>query len=173
MTDSFRKDNDLAKLVVNVGVGRARNLAQFEEKVLPAIMEELAVITGQRPSPRAAKKAVASFKTREGDIVGLQVTLRGARMREFLTKLIRIVLPRVKDFRGLDARAVDAHGNLNIGFREQYVFPEINPEKSKVSFGLQATIVPRSKDRARAIAFYESIGVPLKGLVQNNKPKAQ
>lgn len=158
----FRKDNNLAKLVVNVGVGRARNLTQFEEKVLPTIMEELAAITGQKPSPRATKKAVASFKTREGDIVGLQVTLRGARMREFLTKLIRIVLPRVKDFRGLDRKNVDTHGNLNIGFREQYVFPEINPEKSKVSFGLQATIVPRSRNRDRAIAFYESIGVPLK-----------
>lgn len=162
MTKLFRKDNDLEKIVVNVGVGRARTMTQFEEKVLPAIQEELATITGQRAAPRAAKKAVASFKTREGDVVGLQVTLRGIRMREFLTRLIRIVLPRVKDFRGLERTNVDAHGALNIGLREQYVFPEINQEKSKVSFGLQVTVVPRVRSRDRAIAFYESIGVPLK-----------
>ncbi len=162
MTKAFRKDNDLEKIVVNVGVGRARNLTQFEEKVLPAIQEELSVVTGQKPSPRAAKKAVASFKTREGDVVGLQVTLRGARMRDFLEKLVRIVLPRVKDFRGLDMRAVDERGALNVGLREQYVFPEINQEKSKVSFGIQVTVVPRTRNRARAIAFYESAGVPLK-----------
>lgn len=162
MTKPFRKDNDLEKIVVNVGVGRARTMTQFEEKVLPAIQEELAAITGQRAAPRAAKKAVASFKTREGDVVGLQVTLRGVRMREFLARLIRIVLPRVKDFRGLERGNVDTHGALNIGLREQYVFPEINQEKSKVSFGLQVTVVPRVRDRARALAFYESIGVPLK-----------
>jgi large subunit ribosomal protein L5 len=162
MMKPFRKDNDLMKIVVNVGVGRARTLAQFEEKVLPAIMEELAAVTGQKPALRTAKKAVASFKTRAGDVVGLQVTLRGARMREFLTRLVRVVLPRVKDFRGLDRRNIDEHGNLNIGLGEQYVFPEINPEKSKVAFGLQVTVVPRTHNRERAIAFYESFGVPLK-----------
>ncbi|MDP3975125.1 MAG: 50S ribosomal protein L5 [Candidatus Jorgensenbacteria bacterium] len=169
MTKPFRKDNDLTKIVVNIGVGRARTMAQFEEKVLPAIQEELAAITGQKAAPRPTKKAVANFKTREGDIVGLQVTLRGARMREFLTKLVRIVLPRVKDFRGLERTNVDGHGNLNIGLREQYMFPEINPEKSKVSFGLQVTVVPRTRDRERAIAFYDSIGVPLKRLSQKSK----
>lgn len=161
------------KIVVSVGVGRARSLAQFEEKVLPGIISELAALTGQKAAPRAAKKAIASFKTREGDIVGLQVTLRGARMQEFLARLIRIVLPRVKDFRGLDRKNVDAHGALNIGLREQYVFPEINPEKSKVSFGLQVTVVPRTRDRARAIAFYESVGVPLKSSVQDSKSKTK
>lgn len=162
MEKKFRKDNNLEKIVVNVGVGRMRAFPQFDEKVLPAIAEELSMITGQKPSPRPTKKAVASFKTREGDVVGLQMTLRGARMREFLTKLVRVVLPRVKDFRGLERSNVDANGNLNIGLREQYVFPEINPEKSKTQFGLQVTVVPRVRDRARAIAFYESAGVPLK-----------
>ncbi|MBI2278587.1 MAG: 50S ribosomal protein L5 [Candidatus Brennerbacteria bacterium] len=162
MTKQFRKDNDLEKIVVNIGVGRARTLPQFDEKVLPEVAASLAAVTGQKAASRAARKAVASFKTRAGDVVGLQVTLRGVRMREFLTKLIRIVLPRVKDFRGLDRSNVDARGNLNVGIREQYVFPEINPEKSKVSFGLQITVVPRMQNRARAIAFYESIGMPLK-----------
>lgn len=162
MANTFRKDMDLEKIVVSVGVGRARSQPQFEEKILPAIMEELATITGQKPSPRPARKAVASFKTRAGDIVGLQVTLRGARMRDFFTRLVRVALPRVKDFRGISRTSVDAHGNLNVGIREQYVFPEINPEQSKFSFGLQITVVPRTRDRARAIAFYESFGVPLK-----------
>lgn len=162
MQKSFRKDNDLEKIVVNVGVGRARQLSQFEEKIFPAIVEELAVITGQKPAPRPAKKAVASFKTRAGDIVGLQITLRGARMREFLTKMVRVILPRVKDFRGLGRTSVDARGNLSIGIRDQYVFPEINPEKSKVSFGLQVTVVPRVRNRTKALAFYESFGIPLK-----------
>jgi len=170
MQKNFRKDLDLEKIVVNVGVGRARSQAQFDEKVLPAITEELAAVTGQKASPRPAKKAVASFKTRQGDIVGLTVTLRGARMREFLTKLVRVVLPRVKDFRGLSRDSVDAHGNLNIGLREQYVFPEINPEKSKFGFGIQVTVVPRARNRERAIAFYESIGVPLK---QSEKGKGK
>ncbi len=116
----------LEKIVVNVGVGRARQNAQFEEKQLPEILKEIAEITGQKPAPRQAKKAVAGFKTREGDIVGLQVTLRGKRMEDFLTRLIRVVFPRVKDFRGIDPKNVDHAGNLNVGFREQYVFPEIN-----------------------------------------------
>lgn len=153
----------LEKIVVNVGVGKQRGQnMQFDEKVLPEIMAELALITGQRPSPRQAKKAIAGFKTRTGDIIGLQVTLRGKRMQDFFTRIIRMVLPRVKDFRGLDPKNVDHSGNLNIGFREQYVFPEINIEKSKVHFGLQVTIVPADKNRAKAIAFYKSAGVPLR-----------
>lgn len=153
----------LSKIVVNVGVGKLRGQnAQFDEKALPELMNELALITGQRPAPRQAKKSIAGFKTRTGDVIGLQVTLRGKRMQDFFTRIVRIVLPRVKDFRGLDLKNIDHAGNLNIGFREQYVFPEINVEKSKVHFGLQVTIVPTTKNREQAIAFYRSAGVPLK-----------
>jgi len=152
----------LEKVVVNVGVGKLRNQPQFDEKVLPEVMQELALITGQKPAPRQTAKAVASFKTREGDIVGLQVTLRGKRAHAFLEKIVRLVLPRVKDFRGVDPKNVDEGGNLNLGFREQYVFPEINMEKSRIHFGLQVTVVPAARNRARALELYRSLGVPFK-----------
>ena len=152
----------LEKIVVNVGVGKLRNLANFDDKVLPAVMEEIALITGQKPSTRQTKRSIAGFKTREGDVVGLQVTLRRQRMGGFLNKVTHVVLPRVKDFRGLELSNVDTHGNLNFGFREQFVFPEVSAEKSKVIFGMQVTIVPREQNRENAIDFYRSIGIPLK-----------
>ncbi|MEK7512771.1 MAG: 50S ribosomal protein L5 [Patescibacteria group bacterium] len=155
---------EVEKIVVSVGVGTLRNLSQFDEKVLPEIERELAMITSQRASRRPAKQSISSFKTREGDIVGLQVTLRNIRLRDFFTKVLTVVLPRVRDFRGLDQKSVDEGGNLNIGFREQTVFPEIEIEKSRVMFGIQVTVVPRDRNRERAIAFYRSVGVPFKGL---------
>lgn len=152
----------LSKLIVNSGVGKLRNQAQFDDKILPEIEKELAVITGQKPAERKAKKSISSFKIREGEVVGLQVTLRKQRMNDFLAKVVSVVLPRVKDFRGLELSNVDHDGNLNFGFREQTVFPEINPEKSRVVFGVQVTVVPKNKDREAAIALYRSLGVPLK-----------
>lgn len=153
---------NLEKIVVNVGVGKLRNQPNFEEKVIPEIIATIAAITGQAPAPRKAKKSIASFKLREGETVGLQVTIRRARMEQFLKRLVEIVFPRVKDFRGLEIKNVDEHGNLNVGFKDQFVFPEINIEKSRVSFGVQVTCVSKTKDRDAAIAFYRSIGVPLK-----------
>lgn len=152
----------LEKIVVNIGVGKLRNLQQFDDKILPEIEKEVALITGQKPARRGAKQSIAGFKTREGDVVGLQITLRRKKMNDFLNKIIRIVLPRVKDFRGIDIKNVDTHGNLNIGLREQTVFPEIVLEKSRTSFGIQVTCVPRSRNRAHAIDFYKSVGVPFK-----------
>ncbi|MDI6734054.1 MAG: 50S ribosomal protein L5 [Patescibacteria group bacterium] len=159
---NIHTQNKLGKIVVNIGVGKMRNQTQFEEKILPEIMKELSVITGQKPATRAAKKSIAGFKTRTGDIIGLKVTLRRRRMEDFFTRLIRVVLPRVKDFRGIDLKNIDEHGQLNIGFREQYVFPEIMIEKSRMNFGLQVTLVPIIKNRQTAIDFYRSVGVPLK-----------
>jgi large subunit ribosomal protein L5 len=160
MTDKFKK---LEKVVVNIGVGRQRGLAQFEEKILPEIAKEAALIVGQKLAPRKAKQSIAGFKIRAGDVVGLQATLRGNRMKGFITKLIKIVIPRVKDFRGIDQKNVDQNGNLNIGFRDQFVFPEIEPEKSNVSFGLQVTFVPGQQGkRAEAIELYRALGVPFK-----------
>ncbi|MFH0712770.1 MAG: 50S ribosomal protein L5 [Candidatus Jorgensenbacteria bacterium] len=156
----------LEKIVVNVGLGKLRNQPSFEDKILPAIEGELAIITGQKPARRQAKKSIAGFKTRAGDIIGLQVTLRGKMMANFLKRLINLVFPRVKDFRGIDLKNIDERGNLNVGFREQFVFPEISAEKSKMNFGLQITLVIFAKSRNDAIDFYRSIGVPLK------KPKS-
>jgi len=152
----------IEKIVVNIGIGKLTQRAQFKDKVLPEVIKELSIITGQKPAPRQAKKPIANFKTRTGDTIGLQVTLRGARMEDFFKKLIHLALPRVKDFRGISIDNIDEHGNLNIGFREQYVFPEINIDHSTVNFGLQVTIVPKIKNRAKVIDFYKSSGVPLK-----------
>lgn len=154
--------NFLEKIVVSIGVGKMRGATHFEDKILPEIEKELALLTGQKPARRKAKKAISNFKTRIGDVVGLQVTLRGKKMEDFFTRMNTIVFPRVKDFRGLDVKNIDANGNLNIGFKEQYVFPEIIIEQSNVSFGVQVTCVPRLQRRDAAIDFYRSAGVPLK-----------
>jgi large subunit ribosomal protein L5 len=152
----------LEKIVVSVGIGKMRQNQQFEEKILPGIIEELALITGQKAALRAAKKSIAGFKSRKGDIIGLAVTLRGKRMEDFLKRLINIALPRVKDFRGIDLKSFDERGNLTIGFREHTVFPEINPETSKVNFGLQVTLVAGTKSKEEGIAFFRSLGMPIK-----------
>jgi len=159
MTDKYK---NLEKIVVSAGIGKLRNQPQFDEKILPEIMKDISMITGQKPIPCPAKKAIAGFKTRKGDVVGVAVTLRGRMMRDFALKVIRVVLPRVKDFRGLSLENVDSGGNLNIGLKEQVVFPEIEAEHSRVQFGLQITFVPVLKKRKEAIEFYQSIGVPFR-----------
>ena len=167
MTKHAKPSSDnsfLEKIVVNVGVGRLRQQANFDDRILPDIIKEVAAITGQKPANRAARKSIAGFKVRENEIVGLQVTLRGSRMENFLKLTVAAAFPRVKDFRGVEVSQVDENGNLNVGFKDQYVFPEINPEKSRVPFGFQVTLVPRVKNREAAIDFYRSFGVPLKSL---------
>jgi large subunit ribosomal protein L5 len=154
--------NHLEKIVVSVGVGRLRQNQQFEEKVLPGIIEELGLITGQKAAPRSAKKSIATFKLREGEIVGLTTTLRGKRMQDFLSRMINISLARVRDFRGIDLKHFDKRGNLTVGFREHTVFPEINAETSKVNFGLEVTLVANTKTKEEGIAFFRSLGMPLK-----------
>ena len=152
----------IEKIVVGAGLGRLSQQGQFEEKILPEAVKEFALITGQKASTRPAKKSIAGFKIREGQIIGLKATLRQRRMEDFFERLVKLALPRVKDFRGLDLGNVDESGNLNIGFKEQSIFPEIDMEKSKVNFGLQVTIVPRKKNRVFAIDLYRRLGLPLK-----------
>jgi len=152
----------LEKIVVNIGVGRLRQAQNFSDKILPEIEKELAEITGQKPSPRGAKKSIAGFKLRAGDIVGLKVTLRGKRMKDFLDKVIGIALPRVRDFRGIDLKKVDKSGNLSIGFREHSVFPEINLETSRVNFGIEITLVPNTVKKEEAVELYRKLGIPFK-----------
>lgn len=152
----------IEKVVVNCGVGRRSQEPQFEEKILPGIMNDLAAITGQKPHHRTAKKSIAGFKLRMGTIVGLRTTLRGKRALDFVKRLVHTALPRVRDFRGLPLTNVDRDGNLTFGIREHIVFPEISPEHAKANFGLEVTIVPSSRDRDRAIELYRSLGVPLR-----------
>ncbi len=152
----------LEKVVVNAGIGRASQMPQFEEKILPQVVRDLGLITGQKSQLRPARKSIAGFKMREGQTVGARVTLRGRKCIDFFERLITIVLPRVRDFQGIDLSAIDAHGVLNLGFREQFVFPEVNPEESLFTFSLGVNVVPRTKKRAAAIEAYRALGVPLK-----------
>ena len=129
--------------------------------ILAQVMRDLAIITGQKAQIRRAKISVAGFKIREGQIVGLRVTLRKKRMVDFFERFIRIVLPRVRDFGGLDLHSVDKNGSLNIGIKEQFVFPEVNPEESSFIFSLGVNVVPRHKSRTEALQAYRRLGVPL------------
>lgn len=160
----------IGKIVVNTGIGRLSQQAGFSDKILPELSRELSLIVGQKPQPREAKRSISGFKSREGQVIGLRVTLHGRRATDFLTRVINIALPRVKDFRGIDPKNVDQNGNLNMGLKEHIVFPEINPELSKVNFGFQITVVPRGiKDRESAVAFYRELGIPFKKLITKNQ----
>jgi large subunit ribosomal protein L5 len=147
----------LQKIVVSSGVGSAK-----DKNRVKIVEDRLGRITGQKPSTRSAKQSIAQFKVREGDTVGFQVTLRGARMYEFLEKLIHIALPRTRDFRGLNATAIDQMGNLTIGIKENSIFPEASEEDLKDVFGLAITLVSTAKDKKEAEAFYRHLGLPLK-----------
>ena len=150
----------LEKIVVNAGIGRLSQQPSFEEKLLPQVIRDLELIAGQRPQVRRAKKSIAGFKMREGQIIGLRVTLRHRKMVDFFERLITIVLPRVHDFRGVSDDSIDAGGVLNIGFREQFVFPEVNPEESPLTFSLGVNLVPRKRSRIAALDVYRAAGFP-------------
>jgi len=153
----------LEKIVVSVGVGKMRqNNAQFDDKILPEITKEFGSLVGQKPAVRGSKKSIASFKIRQGEVVGLVATLRGKRMVDFLSRLINVALPRVRDFHGIDTKNFDSRGNLTIGIKEHTVFPEINLEASKVNFGLEVSLVAGTKDEKEGMEFYRKLGLPIK-----------
>ncbi len=149
----------LTKVTVSVATGSAM---KRDKKRNDLVMDRLAKITGQKPTLRKAKKSVASFKTREGDQIGVAVTLRGARMFGFLDKLFNVSLPRTKDFRGINRTSVDAIGNITFGIKEHTIFPEIKDEELKDVFGMAVTIGTTAKTKEDATAFLELIGVPFK-----------
>jgi len=148
----------IVKIVVSSGVGKVNK----DKKRMELVEERLARITGQAPAQRAAKKAIANFKSRTGDVVGFQVTLRGARAESFFQKLVHIVFPRVKDFRGLSAKAIDEMGNITIGIKEHTVFPETSDEDAKDVFGLAVTITTTAKNAKEAEAYLRHMGLPLR-----------
>ncbi len=147
----------IVKVVVSSGVGSAKDKARVQ-----IVESRLARITGQKAAPRAAKASIAQFKMREGDVVGYQVTLRGARMYDFIDKLIHVALPRTRDFRGLSAGAIDTMGNLTIGIKDHTIFPETADEDLKDVFGIAITIVTTGKTKAEADAFFRHIGIPFR-----------
>ena len=148
----------VAKVVVSVGVGK---MAKDKNKV-DLVGERLGRITGQKPVVRGAKKAIATYKTRIGDKVGYQVTLRGKRAEDFLNRLIHVALPRTKDFKGISASSVDDMGNYTLGIKEHSVFPETADEDIRDVFGLAVTVVTTAKTKAEAKAYLTHLGFPFK-----------
>lgn len=147
----------IQKVVVSTAFGAA-----VDKKRREVIVDRLSRLTGQTPAPRAAKKSIATFKVRKGDPVGFQITLRGARMQAFMDKLIHVVLPRVRDFRGIKTSALDEMGNITIGIKEHTVFPETADEDMKDVFGLAITITTTAKNKKEAEAFLRHLGLPLR-----------
>ncbi len=162
MKDSFGYKNvmqapHVEKIIVSIGVGAVK-----DKKRLELIVDRMRKITGQQPAVRGAKKSIANFKIRTGDTAGYQITLRGARCQAFLDKFIHIVLPRVKDFRGIRPTSIDEMGNITIGLREHTVFPETSDEESKDIFGLSVTIATKAKNKKEAESFLRHLGLPLR-----------
>ncbi|MBX4198436.1 50S ribosomal protein L5 [Candidatus Parcubacteria bacterium] len=147
----------LEKVIVSAGVG-----SQKDKKKLELIIDRLTKITGQKPAPRGAKHSVSNFKTRQGDVVGYQITLRGKRMYDFLDRLLNIALPRTRDFRGISLKSIDEMGNYTLGIREHTIFPETADEDIKDIFGLAVTVVTSSKDNKVTKAYLTHLGFPFK-----------
>ena len=148
----------LVKVVVNMGVGEGAH----DSKALDSAMEDLAMITGQRPMITRARKSVANFRIREGNPIGCKVTLRGQRMYEFLDKLINVSLPRIRDFRGVSPQSFDGRGNYSLGLREQLIFPEISYDKVSQIRGMDVTIVTTAKTDEEAFELLKALGMPFR-----------
>ena len=164
MKDVFHYKNAMAvpkivKVILNVGTGTALKKDKNKNNV---IADRLSKITGQKPALRGAKQSISSFKIRQGDPIGVVVTLHGKRMYAFLEKLLNVALPRTKDFRGISRKAVDNIGNLTIGIKEHTIFPETADEDIKDVFGLSVTLVSTAKNKKEGTAFFEVLGIPFK-----------
>lgn len=148
----------LQKTVVNIGIGRiAREKGSDEE-----VVKFITAITGQKPTPCLARKSIAAFKTRAGQVIGYKATLRGRRMFDFLERFISAAIPRMRDFRGIDPKAVDGGGNLTVGVREHIIFPETISEDMRMIFGLEVTATTNAKTREEAVELFRLLGFPLK-----------
>lgn len=146
----------LEKIVINIGLGRAKD----DKKVIEAAKNTLRKITGQAPVETVAKNSIAGFKLREGNMIGLKLTLRGARMYEFMDRLINIVLPRLRDFHGVSLKAFDKQGNYSIGMTDQSVFPELTFEETTSTHGLQVVFVVKAMERDHSKALLTKFGLP-------------
>jgi len=149
----------LEKIVLNVGLGEAIK----QPKMLDSVVEELSIISGQRPVRKRAKKSIANFALRQGQEIGAAVTLRGARMWEFLDRFISTAVPRIRDFRGLTTRSFDGRGNYSVGIKEQMIFPEINFDQVEQIHGMDITIVTTANRDDQALALLRELGMPFRG----------
>jgi large subunit ribosomal protein L5 len=158
----------LEKIVINMGVGRAAG----QPSLVEGCVADLTVISGQKPIVTKARTSIANFKLREGQSIGVKVTLRGDRMWEFLDRLISVAIPRIRDFRGLPANSWDGHGNYTFGLSEQTMFAEIDPDKADQPRGMDITIVTTAKDNESAKALLDAYGFPFKkGADAENEPR--
>ena len=148
----------LDKVVINIGIGKIVKDTKFIEK----IRSDLALLSGQAPVFRKAKKSISGFKSRQGMKIGLMVTLRGKKMYDFIDRLINVALPGSRDFRGIELKNFDKMGNLNFGIKEHSIFPEIHYENIKDIFGLEVTVVTTAKDKDQSIELLRQIGFPIK-----------
>ena len=148
----------IMKVSINTGIGAFRD----NREALELFVQELTDIAGQKPFPRKARLSEAGFKVRKGDVIGYAVTLRGDKMWAFLDKLINVVLPRVRDFRGLGTESFDENGNYSLGIREHVIFPEVNPNAVKGIRGLQLTVVTTASDKRKNLALLEKLGFPFR-----------
>jgi large subunit ribosomal protein L5 len=148
----------LEKIVLNVGLGEAIK----QPRLLDSIVEELATITGQHPVKKRAKKSIANFGLRQGQEIGASVTLRGARMWEFLDRFVAVAIPRIRDFRGLNTRSFDGRGNYSVGLKEQMIFPEINYDDIEMIHGMDITFVTTATRDDHALALLKELGMPFK-----------
>lgn len=146
----------LEKIVINIGLGRSKD----DKKMIEAAKNTLRKVTGQEPVETVAKNSIAGFKLREGNMIGLKLTLRGDKMYEFMDRLINLVLPRLRDFHGVSAKAFDKQGNYSIGLVDQSVFPELTFEETTTTHGMQAVFVIKSEDKAHAKALLTKFGMP-------------
>ena len=158
----------IEKVIVSTGVGKID-----DKNKIALIQDRLAKITGQKPSARPAKQSIASFKLREGEVVGYQVTLRGEQMESFLDKYIHIALPQTRDFRGLNASSIDDMGNITLGVPEHTIFPETVDEELRDVFGFAVTIVTTAKTKAEAEALLRHVGIPFKEATEDTKKKSK
>lgn len=158
--DNANRVPRLEKIVINIGLGKAKD----DKKIIEAATNTLIKITGQKPIETTAKLSIAAFKLREGNKIGLKVTLRGDRMYEFMDRLINIVMPRLRDFHGVKLKAFDKSGNYSIGLYDQSVFPELTFEETTTPHGLQVVFVIRSEEPAHSKALLEKFGMPFEKL---------
>jgi large subunit ribosomal protein L5 len=166
----LKNDNEvprLEKVVINAGIGKALK----DERFMDIVSHTLTQISGQKPAKMRAKKSIAAFKIREGMTVGMKVTLRGRRMYDFVEKLIHVVLPRVRDFRGISPSSMDGNGNVSIGVKEHIVFPEINPEEVDRLHGLEVAISTTAGNNTLGFKLLKEIGFPFKDDVDTVKKK--
>jgi large subunit ribosomal protein L5 len=156
--DNVMEVPNIKKIVVNIGVGEALDNA----KALDAAVEDMTIITGQKPIVTKSRKSIANFKLREGRAIGVKVTLRGERMWSFYDRLVNVALPRMRDFRGVSANSFDGRGNYTLGLREQLVFPEIDYDKIDKVRGMEVTIVTTGRTDEEGLALLTMLGMPFR-----------